>query len=340
MVRNSSIETCRILATFTVLAFHFNGWLAGGIPKHFDTDHISVFRVSQAAIESFTCICVNMFLIISGFLGMKLKWRFILCICLLLVSVHVPFYLMDCFFFSEQFEIKTFLRKFLVISNGGYFIQCYLMLMFLSPVLNSYIEKYGKSGFHWCILFIVVEFWFDCITHTDYLGFNHGFSVIHFVLVYMIARYLNLYQDVLLQYRKMYWVISYLLCSMAIFIMYFLDVDYIWQYSNPVIVFSAICSFMPFLYHNYVNKWVNWIAQSTLSVYIIHVTVPVYYMVGRFDKYILTHYNYSAYLIFALSGIIIVFVLSILYDKIRLLFTTPIYNCVIKAVEYNSHEKK
>ena len=340
MVRNSSIETYRILATFAVLAFHFNGWLVGGMPKHFDIDHISVFRVSQAVIESFTCICVNMFLIISGFFGIKMKWQSILRICLLLASIHIPFYLVDCYFFSEQFEIKTFLRKFLVISNGGYFIQCYLMLMFLSPVLNSYIEKYGKSGVHWCVLFLVVEFWFDCITHADNLGFNHGFSVIHFVLIYMIARYLNLYQDILLQYRRMCWVIGYMFCSVLIFILYIFGVNYIWQYSNPVIVLSAICSFMPFLYRNYVNKWINWIAQSTLSVYVIHVNVPVYDVVGRFDKFILTHYDYSTYLFFSFCGIIFVFVLSILYDKIRLMFTTPIYNCVIKVVEYNSHEKK
>ena len=330
MERNSSIEVYRILATFAVLVFHFNGWLVGGMPKHFDADNISIFRLSQAVIESFTCICVNMFLIISGFFGMKLKWHSILRMCLLLASVHIPFYVVDCLFFSEQFEIKTFFRKFLVISNGGYFIQCYLMLMFLSPVLNSYIEKYSKSGLYWCVLFLVAEFWFDCITHAEHFGFNHGFSVIHFVLVYVIARYLNLYQDVLLQYRRVYWVISYVFCSVAILVMYISDVNYVWQYSNPLIVISAICSFMPFLYRRYVNSRINWIAKSTLAVYIMHVTVPFYYLVVRYDKYILCNYDYPVYLLLALVGVMSIFIVGILYDKVQLIFTNPIYNLLLK----------
>ena len=122
--------------------------------------------------------------------------------------------------------------------------------------------------------------------------------------------------------------------------LYILGVNYIWQYSNPVIVLSAICSFMPFLYRSYFNKRINWIAKSTLSVYIIHVTAPVYYVVVEFDKYLLSNYNYSTYLILALCCITIIFVLSILYDKTRLLFTDRIYNLVVNAIGYFSHGNK
>lgn len=341
MERNSSIETYRIIATFMVLIFHFNGWLVGGMPKHFDTSCISMFRLSQAVIESFTCICVNMFLIITGYFGIRLKWQSILRICLLLASIYIPFYLVDCVFFNEQFAIKNFLRKFLVISNGGYFVQCYIMLMFLSPMVNSYIEKYGKAGLRWCIMFLFVEFWFDCITHIEFFGFNHGYSVIHFVLVYMIARYLNLYQNVLLRKRFRFWVLSYFICSVVIFFMYVLGVNYVWQYSNPMIILSAICSFVPFLYRHNVNRWINWVAQSTFAVYIIHVSVPVYYLVVDYDKYILGHFDYLTYLVFALGGVILVFVISILYDKVRQIVTDPVYKFVEGSVErWNSRKNE
>ena len=333
MERNSSIEIYRIIATLAVLVFHFNGWLVGGMPKHFDLEHLSMFRFSQAVIESFSCICVNMFLVISGYFGLRLKWHSVFQICLLLFSIHIPFYVMDVMFFNETFTIKDFIRKFMIISNGGYFIQCYLMLMFLSPVINSFIEKYGKNGLRWCIMFLIVEFWFDCVTHVEFFGFNHGYSVLHFVLMYMLARYVFLYKDKFLQFKKWYWVAGYVFCSFVIFLMYVLNVNYIWQYSNPVVVVSSVCSFMPFLYRNYVNRWVNWVAQSTLAVYIIHVTAPVYYLVVRFDNFILCHYNYPVYLLLALWGVILIFFVSILYDKVRLVFTNPIYNCMIRFVE-------
>ena len=99
MERNSSVELYRIIATFAVLIFHFNGWLVGGMPKYFDIDNLSTFRVTQAVIESCSCICVNMFLVISGYFGLHLKFQSVLRICLLLLSVHVPFYIADCLFF-------------------------------------------------------------------------------------------------------------------------------------------------------------------------------------------------------------------------------------------------
>lgn len=334
MERNSSIEIYRIIATFAVLVYHFNGWLVGGVPKYFDIDRISSFRITQALIESSSCICVNMFIVISGYFGLRLKWQSVLKICFLLLSVHIPFYMFDCLFFDATFVMKEFVRKFLIVSNGGYFIQCYLMLMFLSPIINSFVEKADrKKGLFFTLMFVGVEFWFDCITHTDYFGFQHGYSVMHFIVVYMIARYVFIYREELLRLKRCYWVAAYIASSLIILTMYVCGVNFIWQYSNPMIIISAVCSFIPFLYKSFSNKWINWIASSTLAVYIIHVTVPVYDILVKYDSYILEYYNYPIYLLLALSGVIVLFVISIIYDKFRLLFTNPIYNSIIKFIE-------
>ena len=207
------------------------------------------------------------------------------------------------------------------------------MLVFLSPVINAFIDKYGKEGLRWCVLFLIIEFWFDCITHTYFFGFNHGYSAIHFVLMYMIARYIFIYRDILLQFKRIYWVLGYVICSLIILVMYVCGVNYIWQYSNPVIIISAICSFIPFLSHHYVNHWINWIAQSTLSAYIIHVTIPVYKLVIQYDKFILSNFDYPIYLMLMLGGVIVVFVLSIVYDKLWKVITEPMYNYIVNIRE-------
>lgn len=334
MERNSSVEWYRIIATFAVLVFHFNGWLVGGMPKHFEVDHISAFRMSQAIIESCSCICVNMFLIISGYFGIHLKWQSVLKICLLLFSVYIPFYLFDCLLFNNTFTVKELLSKFLVISNGGYFIQCYLFLMLFSPIINSFIEKYDRrKGAFLVFVLLLFEFWFDCITHTEYLGFRCGYSVQHFVIVYMVARYIYIYRDKLMKYKCWYWIGGYFLCSIIILLMYVCGVNYVWQYSNPMVIISAVFSFVPFLYRCYVNRWVNWVARSTLAVYIIHVTVPVYNIVVYYDTYILNHYRYSVYLVLAMVGVIGVFVFCVIYDKLRSLLTDPIFNYIISMGE-------
>ena len=39
--RNSSVELFRILATIMVVIVHYNGWLAGGMPDHFDLSGVT-----------------------------------------------------------------------------------------------------------------------------------------------------------------------------------------------------------------------------------------------------------------------------------------------------------
>ena len=78
------------------------------------------------------------------------------------------------------------------------------------------------------------------------------------------------------------------------------------------------------------------VAKSTFSVYIIHVTVHFYNFLIRYDRYdnnMLEHYQYPFYLSFAMGGVLCVFVLSILYDKLRSLITDPLYNGVIRFVK-------
>lgn len=145
--RNSSIELFRIIAMLFVVIVHCNGWLVGGIPSDFDEQHISLFRVSQATIQAFTCTCVNMFLLISGYFGLKLKWKAILKIYLLLITVTIPFYLVNSYL-THSFSFRQLLSQFMAFSKSGYFVECYLLLMFFSPVFNCFVKKNRKEHCH------------------------------------------------------------------------------------------------------------------------------------------------------------------------------------------------
>ena len=326
--RNSSVELYRIIATLTVLIVHFNGWFVGGMPEKFDFSNPSVFRTGQMIIEAATCICVNMFLIISGYFGIKLKLQSVVRICLLLVSIYVPFYFWDSLL-SHNFKITGFISQFFVISRAGYFIQCYMMLMFLSPVLNAFIEKYdSRIVLKWTMLFWLIEFWFGCVHVNENFGFNHGYSIIHFVLIYMLARCVYLYKELLLKQPTYFWLTGYMLSTILICVMYIIGFECAFDYSNPIVVFSAICTFVPFLYKSYYIPLINWIAGGTLAVYIIHCTNPVHRYLAECDYYLLVHSFYSSYLMYVGTLILFTFLCSSLYGIIA----NKIINYIFKSV--------
>lgn len=327
--RNSSIELYRILAMLFVLIVHCNGWLVGGIPDEFDEQNISLFRVSQATIQAITCTCVNMFLLISGYFGLKLKWESILNIYLLLISVTIPFYLISCSL-GENFSISQLLRRFMAISRSGYFVECYLLLMFFSPVLNSFIEKMGKNIIAWVLAFWAIEVYFEFLLHDEDLSFKDGYSFIHFVLIYMLGRTLFLYKDCLLQISSYKYISLYFLFTLIILIIYLgLDMPFVYSYCSPFNILATCSLFLLFTKHIFYNRWINWIASSTFAVYVIHVNEPILNWLRIFDNRILSNFSYPQYLMIMGGGILLLFIGSVLYDKVAKLFTTPI----IKAIE-------
>lgn len=77
MKRSSNIELLRIVAMFMVVLFHANMWSLeccyndANLLKDYDTNFSSLLNIN---LESgLTCICVNLFVLISGFFSIKLE---------------------------------------------------------------------------------------------------------------------------------------------------------------------------------------------------------------------------------------------------------------------------
>lgn len=332
--RNSSIELYRIVATFAVLIVHFNGWFVGDWPlPAYDINNPTLFRTGQMIISAASIICVNMFVIISGYFGIKLKLISIIKLYIYLALIYIPLYFLRCLS-THEFVLADFLERCFVISYAGYFIQCYFILMILSPVLNSFVERYGRGCLKWVLVFWGLEIWFGCIMNVEELGYNQGYSVIHFVLMYMIARCIRLYEDDIKEMKRWFWVLGYLLSIIVIALSHILGIKWCWDYSNPVVVFSAVCSFLPFIYKTYHNKVINWIASGTLAVYIIHVTYHIRSILSSVDIRLLETNSYPMYIIKISVVITIVFVVSVLCGIVCKLISDKVAKIVNKRIKF------
>lgn len=321
--RDSSVETFRILATFTVLIVHFTGWFLGGMPERFTLEGGWDFRIGQMIMESLTVVCVNCFLIISGYFGIKLKGRALWKMYTLLVSIYIPCWIAGAFI-ESNWGIGGLLRSIMAFSRESYFVQCYLMLMFLSPILNAYIEQKGKKIVLYVLAFWFIEIWWEQIRGNQSLGFDSGYSVIHFVLMYMLARCVALCKNELLQIKRAYWIVGYFMCAAIVCLMYIIGWKHTWDYSNPVVVIQSFCLFIPFIYRQYYEPWINWVAGSTFAVYIIHTCSPVSIWLMRTDRFLQESLPYILYLPSYLIVVLFIFCVCIAYDKLRLKLTTPL----------------
>ena len=77
-VRQSNLELLRIVAMFLVLMVHAN-FLSLKAPIH--EDGIDCFVILKCFVQSISIVCVNVFILISGYFGIKLKIKSITNFC-------------------------------------------------------------------------------------------------------------------------------------------------------------------------------------------------------------------------------------------------------------------
>ena len=313
--RNSSVELFRILATFLVLITHLNGWMAGGFVDWNDPviglDH----KVCQLIIASLTVVCVNCFLIISGWYGLKLKFSSVWKMWVMLVCIYVPFYFLGLYM-GNTFSPVALVNKVVAFSCESYFIQNYLMLMFLSPALNAFIEKYKDKVTSYAISLFVIEVLMESIFQNKSLFIENGYSLIHFITMYMLARSASFHKDQILKVAKYRWLLGYFLCAAVVCALHFTPYKHTWGYSNPVVVIESFMLFFPFLYKQYSNRFINWVAGGALAVYVIQVTNPVCDKLFDLDQWTLINFDYTSYLPLLLCFSLVFFIICLLYNEI------------------------
>lgn len=316
--RNSNIELFRIVSTLLVLVVHFNGWFVGGLPNSYDLQTFSVQEGVQLYIQGLSCCCVNCFLVISGWYGVKLKFSSIWKIWLILISVYVPCCLVNCYI-NQNFSFRELADSIVAFSRESYYIQNYLILVFISPMLNSFVEKFGQRITSYVLTFWAIEFIMEYLCRNRCLYIEHGYSLFHFVIMYLLARTAYLNKEILLRlswkwYLLLYFVIALVIaCGRGIFAS---SGPFVTAYSNPLNVVEAFCLFFCFVQLNFNNKAVNYIASATLTVYVLQVTTPVFERLKEIDMCLLNNFSYGVYLALALCTIICFFLISTLYAKI------------------------
>ena len=244
------------------------------------------FHIFQALIESVSIPCVNCFLVITGWYGVKFRWTHIWTIWSILVWIYVPFYIFTSIQDAE-FSSKLLVLKILSIPIENYYVQCYLMLLFLSPILNTFIERFGRKVLPYSLAFWMIEILFDWLLNNSCLGFGHGYMLSHFVLMYILGRTAFLYKDEILPLFSVGRSLLIYLSGVVMITLLYVAVPSktVYAYSNPINVIISFSLFFCFEKYKLYNTFINKVAESTLAVYICHVTPPVYTILYAVDKF-------------------------------------------------------
>lgn len=298
--RNSSIELLRIIIMFMILLLHAN-FLTFGVPQ----DH-SLMSFSRCVAEAFTITPVNIFVLITGFFGTSfsikkvagLVYQLLFClipISILLIACHVVNYDLGYFDFRRY-----------------WFINAYIGLVILSPALNAAVEHLSQRTFKLLLIFFYAILFIDAQIIFYGINVSQGYSLIWFVFLYMLGRYIRLYTPAISTSRLVVTILVSCLCQ-ALVLLYLHREDYV----QPFIVIQSVSTLLLFSKYEFHNRFINTVASSVAMVYLFNLHPILLNLFRQGLQYLYQHYQIALFLLITLLFCLAIFVCAIIYDRLR-----------------------
>ena len=329
--RQSNFELLRIISQIYIVLYH--------IMLYF------IYPASQdvffKSIQLWLHIGVINFVLISGFFGIKPSIKGLVKLLSIFLVYSIPEIVYGI---SLAVSFKDMIKSLLVISHTHYwFIRTYLFLYLISPILNLWIKKANIKQ----QIYLLLALLFICVYMGTSLGDNtlsDGKNVLNFSFIYLIGNMIKRKQNELKSISLKYWIISYILLNLFLICGYSLLSSsvvgiFIWQmsfpYCSPLLIVNSILFFMIFLHLKVNSGLINYLAKSSLAIYLIHESTPfVLEPIGHISKSLYCFINNSFFLLIVLI-VFSVFIAcaSIAIDK----FLTPVWRFFSLLGERLSH---
>lgn len=286
--------------------------------------------------ESTSICAVNSFIIISGYFGIKWKTKSFFYLIFQIMFYSYGVYLACAVLGVIEYSHIGFLKQSFGLFNSWGFITSYLLLYMVSPLLNAFVEKIELKQ----LLFYIIALYFaeNFIFHMS--------DVTNFSLLYLIGRFLrksNSVEGLKINSTKAYWIATTIifLITYGLYMTFGFNAVQLqsnkliigWNYASPLIILQAVFLFIIFARINIQSKYINWCASSCLSIFLIHMHPSVKYIYYDYTESLYT-YPIITHICILILLFSVVFIGSIIIDKIRIFISDATYSFLCYLYEY------
>ncbi len=322
-VRQSNIELCRIISIIFVLLVHSTFYSLG--------DDVSYVLMLMAAAGM---VGLNAFILITGYFSVTPKPTSIIHLAFICL-----FWAILKFGVNLYYDQEVTIDNLFFISDSNWFVPSYLILVCFAPILNTYSKSVSQKTLFWmCVLLLSLEVWFDWVPPFVHIGYIGGYSALHFLTIYLIARYIRLY-GLPLWFRK--WsLFIYIFSTFLVATAYYAKKNglympfNIYELSNPITNISSFAFFSLFEQWNIGNsKVINHVAKSTLSILLGHVAIGFLYR-SQFS-YIYNQYDGLQLVVYWIIAIVTLLISIVIFDQLRIMLYKPIGANLKRVIKNN-----
>ena len=327
--RQSNIELLRIVSMMLVLLCHYmptryNGVFSPAFVPYgcnpLSTDLLNT--ITNLELRSLSIVCTHCFILISGYFGIRFKIKSLVnllfqmlfwCIVCIIIAVLLVGNL------SPIPSIKTFITSIIY----GWFPVGYIILFFVSPILNSFINSCSEKELGKYIIY----FYLLSTIGGYILGFSDfqtGMSALSMCGLYLIGAYLRTTTLKAFSLKAKYDLLIYLMLgfmmvAINLMLLYLRIYTSPYGYLNPVVIVMAIYLFLFFKKIDIgSNKIINFFSASAFSIYLFHYNIYIGGNISQIWRDINTHFGIFSSIFAGALSFIAIYLLCTLIDQIRI----------------------
>ena len=294
MKRDPRFELLRIVAILLITLHHlllFGADVCGYLTP-FTPESEGVVGV---ALNSVAIIGVSLFVMITGWFGVRRVWQPALRLVIECAAFGALAYALACYALPPLYSAAG-----LSVSGAGkgidflsslkftnwWFIVHYLMLLLVAPLLERALEQIGRRAMEKILLCLLV---FNLLFGFAWGYVNaSGYNVVHFVLLYLLVRYLRLFPNApICRFVRRYAWLLIVVCATAMTLLFLADHtawqprhnSMVWNYNCPLVILETVAVFSLFTKRkgedvpksqisNFKSQ-INFVSRFVLGIYLL-----------------------------------------------------------------------
>ena len=297
-IRQSNFELMRIISMFLIVMWHY----ISHTNLLYRTSGLLNLAINFIYIT--TSIHVNSFILVSGYFQYNKNFKFNKILSLINAtwfykSIYALFFLFTGIITFSKFDLFLFLQPLNFSYSYGefyWFINMYIFLYLLTPYINRLIENLTQAKHRRLIITLFIMS--SLLPHLALQNTltNTGYTICHFVTLYIIGAYFgkyklkdnyhfknyshNKYQLIIIFLLLISIISSFLVKPISEYfnkynstlLNYLSNVlgNNTINFSSPLIVIESILYLLFFETLNFKNKFINKLSSLTFGIYLVH----------------------------------------------------------------------
>lgn len=269
--RNSAFELLRILSQVFIVLYHICYIWQG---KEYSNQPF--FQAVSIPLH----IGVVVFVLLSGYFTIKLKPSGFV----KLLGIFIIYCLPEVIYsVATSKNMLHTIRSLMFFSNSHFwFVKTYLYLFLVSPMINLWLKNATERQRWYMVAVFAFVACYMAMTKGD-ASMSNGKNLTNFIYFYLVGNQLHYYKDRWMNIKTSTLVLCYILFSGAIMTAEYYTCGNIvgkivhqlsFPYHSPLILVGAIMFFMIIGKQHIQSRFINYVAASSLAIYLIHGSRP------------------------------------------------------------------